>query len=163
MKLKLNLSILLLMLAMVVQAQQIPESRLFYFERSTNDNIVCYDVNQKDGKLDVKKPMEIYWTKLDSPHLRGADINFLDRTAFGIKRKKISTSELVFEIKASSKKTFTLCRRQGKWMAVTQIAGHEAQVVRMYVKMKSALSAEYLDIFGKDLATGQNLRERLKN
>jgi hypothetical protein len=33
----------------------------------------------------------------------------------------------------------------------------------MYVKMKSAMKAEYLDIYGKDIVTGQELSERLKN
>ena len=34
--------------------------RLFQFERSTNKNYICYDVNLKDGKLDQKEPLSPY-------------------------------------------------------------------------------------------------------
>lgn len=35
--------------------------RLFHIARSVNKNLVCYDVNLRDGKLDTHDPLNVYW------------------------------------------------------------------------------------------------------
>ena len=36
-------------------------NRLFHIARSLNRNLVCYDANQANGKLDTKEPVKVYW------------------------------------------------------------------------------------------------------
>ena len=53
--------------------------RLFYIARSLNRNLVCYDANLKEGKLDLNTPVEVYWlNRTDRPgHTNG--LNFIQR------------------------------------------------------------------------------------
>lgn len=59
--------ILLLSLITVVHASNPDDStyptaeRLFHIARSLNKNLVCYDVNLENGKLNTKSPLNIYW------------------------------------------------------------------------------------------------------
>lgn len=158
---KKHILFLLLLLATTCAAQS-RKNRLFQLERSTNENIVCYDVNLDGGKLNAKKPIDVYWSMLSDPTDR-SELNFFERTVvFGCNIVSKKDNEVKFSIKASNKKIMQVCQHQGKWRAVTTIAGRKAYVTRMYVKMKSAVKAEYLDIFGKDLETGADVKERLK-
>lgn len=136
-------------------------ARLFRIERSINQNIVCYDANLKNGLPDRKDPIDSYWSQLNNPKDR-SEITMFDAIAFGYKVKYVSDKEYLFTLRASSKKTFKMCQYKGKWVATTDINGHEAQVTKLYVKMKTKLTADYLDIYGVDLATGQQVKERLK-
>ncbi|MBO7470748.1 MAG: DUF4833 domain-containing protein, partial [Bacteroidaceae bacterium] len=44
-----------------VQAITIPKEHIFIFERSTNGNYVCYDINLEKGSLSAKEPLKAYW------------------------------------------------------------------------------------------------------
>ena len=35
--------------------------RLFHIARSVNKNLVCYDVNLENGKLNTKTPLNVFW------------------------------------------------------------------------------------------------------
>ena len=156
--------LLILLVCSACAMAQVKEERLFRFERSTNDNIVCYDVRQTDGKLDMEKPMDVYWANLKNQYKQISGLNFFERKfVFGYNIRSKGNNEVSFVLRASSKKLMHVRLVNGKWRAVTDIAGHNAYVTRMYVKMKSAMKAEYLDIYGKDIVTGQELSERLKN
>ncbi len=158
------LFLMMLLACSVCMMAQVRENRLFRFERSTNDNIVCYDVRQKDGKLDMEKPMDVYWATLQDQYRNMSGLSFFERKfVFGYNIRSKGNNEVSFVLRASSKKLMHVRLVNGKWRAVTDIAGHTAYVTRMYVKMKSAMKAEYLDIFGKDIVTGHDLSERLKD
>lgn len=151
-----------LLLATTLCAAQNRENRLFQFERSTNENIVCYDVKLDGGKPHAKKPIDVYWSMLSDPNDR-SELNFFERTmVFGCNIISNKNNEVKFTLKASGKKVMHVCQHKGKWRAVTTIAGHKAYVTRMYVQMKTAVKVEYLDIFGKDLETGADVKERMK-
>ena len=157
------LFLLTLLACSVCMTAQVRESRLFRFERSTNDNIVCYDVRQTDGKLDMEKPMEVYWSNLKDQYKRLSNLNFFERKfVFGYNIRSKGNNEVSFVLRASNKKLMHVRMVNGKWRVVTDLSGRKAYITRMYVKMKSSMKAEYLDIFGKDIETGNDLSERLK-
>lgn len=156
--------LLLLITTNSILAQVVKENRLFRFERSTNDNIVCYDVNHTNGKLNVEKPILVYWSNLGNQYSKTGDLSFFERKfVFGYNIRKKGNNEATFVLRASSKKVMRVEMVNGKWRATTDISKRKAYVTRMYVKMKSAMTAEYLDIFGKDIETGEDVSERLKN
>ncbi len=141
---------------------QVRENRLFRFERSTNDNIVCYDVRQKDGKLDMEKPMDVYWATLQDQYRNMSGLSFFERKfVFGYNIRSKGNNEVSFVLRRSDKKLMHIRMMNGKWRVVTDLSGRKAYITRMYIKMKSAMKAEYLDIFGKDIETGNDLSERI--
>lgn len=157
------LSLLFFLAFCIEAASQVRELRLFRFERSTNDNIVCYDVRLKNGKLDMEKPMDVYWSKLSHEYRKSSGLNLFERRfVFGYNIRSRGNDEVSFVLRASSKKLMHVRQVNGKWRAVTDIAGRKAYITRMYVKMKSAMKAEYLDIHGRDMENGNEVSERLK-
>ena len=158
------LSFLTVLACCVCVQAQVKEHRLFRFERSTNDNIVCYDVRLKNGKLDMEKPMEVYWSNLKHEYRRMSGLNVFERRfVFGYNIRGREKDEVSFVLRASNKKLMHVRLVDGRWRAVTDISGRKAYITRMYVKMKSAMKAEYLDIHGRDLENGNEVTERLKN
>ena len=141
----------------------IPEGRLFYFERSTNQNVVCYDVIQKDGKLDLKEPVYIYWAKIYNLGKGYDDASWLDKKlAFGYVVDKKGDNEVTGHLAASRKFSIRICQRNGKWIALCRINGKDAILKHLYVKMKSAVSADYVDVYGISVSGGENLKMRIR-
>ena len=140
-----------------------PERRLFHFERSTNDNIVCYDINLDGNNLNKKKPLYIYWATLHSPYKDTGEINLMQRTvAFGFKIEKRGDNEVTGHLTASNKLRIRICKYRGKWVAMCTIHGKQAILKRMYVKMKSAVTAEYVDAFGETTEGGEAVTVRFR-
>lgn len=156
------LFLMMLLACSVCMMAQVMENRLFRFERSTNDNIVCYDVRQTDGKLDMEKPMDVYWANLKNQYKQISGLNFFERKfVFGYNIRSKGNNEVSFVLRRSDKKLMHIRLVNGKWRVVTDLSGRKAYITRMYIKMKSAMKAEYLDIFGKDIETGNDLSERI--
>ena len=57
--------ILFFILSFFILSFSCAAERLFVFERSTNKNYICYDVNIKDGKLNTKEPVHAYWIRAE--------------------------------------------------------------------------------------------------
>lgn len=153
---------LLLVLFMQLHATE-PGRRLFHFERSINDNIVCYDINLDGDKLNMKKPLYIYWANLRNPYEDTGEINFMQRTvAFGFKIDQRGDNEVTGHLTASNKLSIRICKYQGRWVAMCTIQGKQAILKRMYVKMKSAVKAEYVDAFGETTESGESVSVRFK-
>ena len=45
---------------------------LFIIERSKNMNIVVYEADVKDGKLDPKEPVKAFWLDIDPEYVKRA-------------------------------------------------------------------------------------------
>ena len=147
---------------LLVQAITIPKEHVFVFERSTNANYVCYDINLQDGKLCTKEPLKVYWVL--GGGTRTESLTFLDRKmAFGVKVISSKEDEAVVHLTAYKDLPIRICKQNGKWMGIVKLNGHEFVLEKMFVQMKSSISVscEYIDIFGNDTTTGEKRRERI--
>ena len=140
----------------------IPKDHIFVFERNTNSNYVCYDINLKDGKLDAKEPLKAYWVL--GHETRIEPLTFLDRKmAFGVKVLQATDDEALVHLTAYKDLKIRLCKRGGKWIGVVVIGGRELILEKMFAQMKAPVNVkcEYVDIFGTDGKTGEKRRERI--
>ena len=136
---RLLLAVLLLLAPCTLTfAIDIPKEHVFYFERSTNENYVCYDINLKDGALCQKEPLKAYWVLGGGKRIEG--LTFLDKDL-----------------------SIRICKRKGKWVGIIKVNGREIVLQKMFAQMKPPFSVkcEYIDIFGTDPLTGEKLCERL--
>jgi hypothetical protein len=141
-----------------------PEARLFRFERSTNRNYICYDVCQTDGRLDLKNPIHVYWIRAEEDGAQ-KELSFIQRKlAFGYKVVSRGDNEVCIHLTAYDKLLIRICQHNGRWMALATIAGEEAQLTRLFAQMRSpnSLHVEHVDLFGRSLATGKALTERIR-
>ena len=155
-------SILFSLLCLTVRAVTIPKEHVFLFERSTNDNYICYDINLKDGKLCQKEPLTVYWVLGKGTRTEG--LTFLDRKmAFGVKVVSTGTNEAVVHLAAYKDLNIRICRHKGKWVGIVKLNGHEMILQKMFAQMKQHISVkcEHVDIYGTDLSTGEKRHERI--
>ena len=142
-----------------------PQGRLFCFERSTNRNYICYDVQQQNGQLDTKDPIHVYWIRVEEGGGQ-KELSFMQRKfAFGYKVVQRGNNEVTIHLTAYNKLLIRIARRNGQWVALATINGEEAQLKRLFAQMRSpnSLHVEHVDLFGRSLATGKDITERIQN
>ena len=140
---------------------------LFYVQRDPNTNTVIYELNLKpDGKINENEPIKIYWIRYAEKGIR-RDLNYFQRKlAYGLNVKKISPGNYEFQFVCYSKLTFRLSQDQsGKYHVYTNLNQNNAIVNRVFARINGGSfwvpNVEYVDIFGKEVATGKEVRSRI--
>ena len=140
-----------------------PEGRLFQFERSTNRNYICYDVNLKDdGKLDLKEPVNPYWIRAEEGGEK-KEFSFLQfKFAFGYKVDSKRDNEVTIHLSPYKNLPIRICKRNGKWVALVKMEGQEMVVSKFFAQMKGeSLTCLYVDVTGT--ANGKTVTKRINN
>ena len=79
--------------------------RLFYIARSANKNLVCYDINLKNGKMDIQKPLKVYWVNREEHPGEIGELSFFQRKmAYGYKLLSANNTACVCTLNAYSKR-----------------------------------------------------------
>jgi len=160
---RLTIAILLLLApCSLLFAIEIPKEHVFLFERSTNSNYVCYDINLKEGALCQEEPLKAYWVLGGETRIEG--LTFLDRKmAFGIKVVKATKDEASIYMTAYKDLTIHICKHKDKWVGIVKLNGHEFILQKMFAQMKPPFSVkcEYIEIIGTDITTGEKRCERI--
>lgn len=139
---------------------------LFVIARNKNANVIHYEANfTPDGVLNPKEPVIAYWV-LHAEDGRRKKLNWLEKKkAYGIKIKP-----------AASRDGYTLTLAAAPWMplAVKKTGGavrvevkindHTAVLEKMFIQAREKLlgpKVEYIELFGKDLLTGEACSEKI--
>jgi hypothetical protein len=160
---------LLVLLLVSIGAPGLPDDSdqtLFIIERSTNSNVIHYDAKfRKDGAFDPKEPVVAYWVMLAEDGRR-QKLSALEKSrAYGFTIRRDSSGQSYWMTLVSQKlRAIRIYQEGGKVRAVTLVGGHEAYLRKIYVRTrKSGLlrTADYFELFGEDLATGQDCYEKV--
>ncbi len=158
----------LICLSGLLYAREDPYStpgHLFHIERSKNKNLVCYDVNLTEGKLDTEKPLTVYWIVRDKEPGVRKELNAIQRQmAYGYKLVSAGDDTAEVNLKAYPERTLSIRKSGGNYICVITIAGQPAILRHLYVKAKegSSLSVEYVELTGVTLDTHQPVSERIR-
>jgi hypothetical protein len=139
--------------------------RLFVIERSKNANVVVYDVHlDDDGYLDAKEPLTAYWI-LNAEGGGRAKLNWFQwKYAYGFTvLGKPTRDGLRFHMVAVPKRVIVVRRADGAYRAELTVAGRPCELVSFYVHTRETgvvPTVLYVDIHGKDLASGRPVVER---
>ena len=137
--------------------------RLFHIARSTNKNLVCYDVNLENGKLNTKTPLNVYWVNREERPGETNGLSYFQRKmAYGYKLVSEGDSEVT--LTAYSGKKLKICKQDSKYVCMTTIDNQPAILESLYVQTKSGspLSVEYVELQGISTSTGAKVSERVK-
>lgn len=142
-----------------------PAGRLFQFERSTNRNYICYDVNVKNGVLDEDEPIKVYWIRVEEGGMKKELSWIQKKLAFGYKVKKYSGSSVVITLSPSDKMPITVCKKGNKWVAICSLNGKSIQMTKMFAQMRSpnSMHCDYVEVYGTNTANGAAIKERINN
>ncbi len=154
----------LLLLAAAAAAETTTQP-LFIIERSKNANVVHYDVQLKEGKLDPKEPVLVYWI-LVAKDGRRDDLNFVERKAYGVDVKDNKAGgDLKMTLNAYSKRDITVRQVEEAFRAEVVIDGKPSIFEKMFVNSTERTllppKVNYIELFGKDLETGEKRYEKI--
>ena len=154
--------ILFFILSFFILSFSYAAERLFVFERSTNKNYICYDVNMKDGKLNTKEPVHAYWIRAEEggekKELTYLQFNF----AFGYKVDSKKADEVTIHLTPYKNLPIRITKRGGKWIALVTMEGQEMVVSKFFAQMKGeSLTCLYVDVTGT--VNGKTVTKRINN
>jgi hypothetical protein len=140
---------------------------LFTISWNITPNVVHYDANLKNGLFDAKEPVKVYWVmhQTDGHHEGLTLIERLKGYGFSIKPgKDPDTYDMV--IVSVKQKTLHLARVDGKLRVTLPIANCEIAYldhVRVQAHKWHMLNiADYAELVGNDVNTGEECREQVK-
>lgn len=138
--------------------------RLFHVSRNLNRNIIVYDVNIKNGALDVDDPMHVYWYNQEHNPVTTNELNFIQRKmAYGYSVTKKGTNEVFVKLKAYSKRYVRICKHNDRWAALVTINGKECILTEIYAHCPSKTSCDYIELRGKSINDGSEQKEKIKS
>jgi hypothetical protein len=147
-------------------AKGLEAQHLFRIERSTNANVVQYDAQlAPDGTLNAKEPIVAYWIMLAEDGRR-EDLGLLEtKLAYGFKTWSEPAGQgVLVQLVAYPERKLRVYKANGSYRAEIVIDGHPAFLQRIYVKSVNAAirpKVEYLELYGRDVATEANLYEKI--
>ncbi|APR79274.1 Hypothetical protein A7982_04621 [Minicystis rosea] len=145
---------------------------MFVIGKNLDRNEVQYGIRlDKDCVPIGDEPVYAYWRQYEKGPEVTEDLNFLDRTGYGIKDQKVEQraatgSKVMMRLRATSDRSIGIyIRKEGeKCVAdpMTYIAGTAAQLQRIHVQLSGPLSIQYIDIRGLRADNKQPINERAK-
>ena len=147
-------------------ASQIRTSPLFIIERSKNANVVHYDAQlTADGKLDPKEPVIAYWVRLAEDGRREKLSWIQKKIAYGFTIKPDpSVDSYGMTLVAAPEKPIIVKKEKETVRAEAIIDGRPAVLEKIYIYASDGLmgpKVHYIDVYGKDLQTGEERREKM--
>jgi len=147
------------------------KNMLFYIQKSFNTNAVVYTANiDEDGKLNPKEPVKVFWRRYqEQGQIR--ELKYLEKHfAFGVNNVKPIKSKqnaYVFTlVSLKGKKLYLTQDKNGTPLVSTIIDNQPALLKRVFVTAEHVSllpKVFYVEIFGKDLETGDFAYEKIDN
>lgn len=138
--------------------------RLFRITRNKNDNIVCYDVRHKSGRLDKENPVSVYWV-IPSKKNKMEGLNLLERTkAYGISVVKAFGQDSVDITLKAGKRPIRVTMRGSRWVALTTLDSREVTIDSVYVMADESgtmPTVRWVEVMGRYPATGESMRKKI--
>jgi hypothetical protein len=142
-------------------------NQLFYLQRTSNTNTIVCELNYKDGLLNEKKPVHVFWIRY-AEQGQHEELSYIQRTfAYGIKTKFLSKDK--YELRFVSYKKYPMHLMKatnGKYYVFVKIQGKQAILNRLFIKINGGSfwspNVEYMEIKGIDITNGNEMLERIK-
>ena len=138
---------------------------LFKIERNTNANIIQYDAQiGMDGKLLKKTPVVAYWIRL-AEQGQVKKLSWIQRVfAFGFDVDLDDSREGVeLTMKVDLGESIRIIREENQYRATVPIDGSPSYLEKVYVQASRKglfVKVESIELFGKDMKTGEARRQK---
>jgi len=138
--------------------------RLFHIERNKNANIVVYDAQVlPDSNLTEDDPVIVYWLKLAEGGHRKELKGIEKKMAYGFKVESREGNRLVIEMKADVGRDLVVDFHEGAYHAFMEIDERQAVLEKIYIFAEETFllpDVKYLELFGTDVETGEEIYEK---
>ena len=143
---------------------------LFYIQRNHNANTIVYDAHfDKHGDLIEDSPIDVYWIRYEEKGQR-MELRTIERLfAYGVKCSKIDILKNQYKVKlvADEKRDFRLKQKAPFKAAIFVLINKKpSQLDHLYINADNSgiwPKVKYIELFGKDIATGEKTYEKINN
>jgi len=145
---------------------------LFAIGKNTDRNEVQYGIRlDKDCVPQGDEPVYAYWRQYEKGPEVTEDLNWLDRTGYGIKDQRVEQrgaggSKVVMRLRATSDRSIGVyVKKEGAACVaepITYIAGTSARLQKIHVQLSGPISIDWIDIRGLRTDNKQPINERTK-
>jgi hypothetical protein len=141
--------------------------QLFYLQRQPNTNTIVVDLNVINGKVNVDKPVNVYWIRYQEDG-RKAKLNFIQKEfAYGIQSKKIADGKYDLNFVSYKKMKFRLERGANNIWQVFSTLSNGSRIIlrRIYLHVNGGSfwkpNIEYVELKGSEAGTHKEVRYRI--
>lgn len=140
---------------------------LFYIQRDPNINTVCYTLNlDKDGKLDQKEPIDIFWMKYADDGKKKKLNAFQREFGYGLSFSAVNADSFIVKAVAFPNRIMHLIKDEHKkYVVEVKISGQTCVLKRVFIHItgETALSPEikYIEFYGFNPKVGHLVTERI--
>lgn len=139
-------------------------NQIFYVQRSLNPNTVVYAARLQNGRLDPKRPVEVYWRRYNDDGERKELSSIESRFAFGVRAEPVKDQPGTFKVSVVSypKRAATLRLVDGVPRLEISVGGVPARLDHAYLEVDdsgSVPSVLRVDLYGFALETGAPVKE----
>lgn len=143
------------------------QKQLFYLQRTSNANTIVYELNYKNGVIDIENPLHEFWIRYQEQGQQ-QELSYIQRKfAYGIKAKKIANNQ--YELNFVSYKNYKMYLEPGpdnKLYVFTNINKQKVILTSIFLKINGGSfwspNIEYVEISGIDPRNRTVVKERLK-
>lgn len=142
-------------------------NQLFYLQRTKNTNTIIYELNKKNGLLDSKNPIHVFWILFASNEECQELSSIEKKFAYGITVTSIGNGEYQFTLVAYPKIILYLKKDSDQnYHVYLTLSGKLMMLQRTFIKEKEggfslSPTVEYIDFFGIDVVNGKEIYERI--
>ena len=140
-------------------------------QRTPNTNTIVYELNtDKDGVPHKHEPVHVYWIRYQEGGKK-AELTYIQRKfAYGINHTLTDAEKHSYKLNFVSygKKDIHLERsvKDKRYHAYLQVGSKNIEVSRIYIRIEGGSfwfpNVPYVEISGRDVATGHFVKERIK-
>lgn len=163
-----------------VVAQKLPEkvnvtfpvpsnipNQLFYLQRDPNPNTIVCTLNLKNGQLDKREPVRVFWIRYTEQNQR-RELSYIQRTfAYGIKARPLANEEYELNFVSYKKLPLRLVKsdRDAGYYVYANVNQKKVILKRLYVHIEGGTmwipNVKYIQVEGTNASTGEATVERL--
>lgn len=139
----------------------------FYVQRTPNTNTIMYELNMKNGVVNDKDPVRVYWIR----YANGGgteELSYIQRKfAYGVKVVKMADQKYKLLFAAYDKIPFYLMKSTaGIYHTYVELDGKMTVLKRLYIKIDPggsfwAPNVKYVEFKGTDVATGREVIKKI--
>lgn len=138
--------------------------RLFVLERSTNLNVVAYDLRLAGSGVDLEDPIDAYWLLFEEGGEREELSRLERRLAFGVEVARAGAEEVVFTLAALPSRPITVRWGPRGPAPFVEIGGESARLTGVFVAAREGgllPGVHYVELRGISERTGADALERI--
>jgi hypothetical protein len=145
---------------------------LFAIDKSNDRNRVEYGIRlDQDCVPQGNNPVYAYWRQIERGPEVTDDLNFNDRTVYGVQRQHVSAepgggTRIVIRLRATSNRSIGIFARKANGVCVadstTFISGVAARLRLVHVELAGPLSVKWVELRGQRSDNDESIVERVK-